>query len=123
VKNHIPHITNISNFNYDSDIDFAIQSGPRLLIKGAIPSLKPGVADRSALGITKDGKVIILVSTNAAMTTHELAQLLKKPPLSCTDAINLDGGSSSQLYAHINSFQLNVHGFSNVSDAIIVKKL
>lgn len=123
VKNNIPRITNVRNFSHDNDIDFAIQSGPRLLIKGTIPSLKPGAADRSALGITQDGKVIILVSTNAAMTTHELAQLLKSPPLSCTDAINLDGGSSSQLYAHIDSFQLNVHGFSNVSDAIIVKKL
>ncbi len=123
VKNNIPHISGLRNFYHDHDIDFAIQSGPRLLIKGTIPSLKPGVADRSALGITKDGKVIILVTTNAAMTTIELAQLLKSPPLSCSDAINLDGGSSSQLYAHIGSFQLNVHGFSNVSDAIIVKKL
>jgi len=56
------------------------------------------------------------------MTTEELARLLKASPLNCTDAINLDGGSSSQLYAHINSFHLNVHGFSNVSDAIVVKK-
>lgn len=123
VKNNRAHITNLRNFSQDSEIDFAIQSGPRLLIKRTIPSLKPGVADRSALGITKDGKIIILVTTNAAMTTFELAQLLKSPPLSCTDALNLDGGSSSQLYAHIGSFQLNVHGFSNVSDAIIVKRI
>jgi uncharacterized protein YigE (DUF2233 family) len=123
VKNNRPYISNAKHFFPDNQIDFAIQSGPRLLIKGRIPSLKPGIADRSALGITSDGKVIILVSTNAAMTTDELAHLLKAPPLHCTDAINLDGGSSSQLYARINSFQLNVHGFSNVSDAIIVKKI
>ncbi|MDP3268783.1 MAG: phosphodiester glycosidase family protein [Legionella sp.] len=124
VKNNTPFISHVRHFSQDDDeIDFAIQSGPRLLIKGKIPSLKDGVADRSALGITAEGKVIILVSTNAAMTTGELANLLKSPPLNCTDAINLDGGSSSQLYAHINSFQLNVHGFSNVSDAIVVKKL
>ena len=53
----------------------------------------------------------------SAMTTRELAKMLKAPPLSCIDAINLDGGSSSQLFAHINSFRLNVHGFSNISDA------
>ena len=122
IKNNIPHITNVRNFHHDADIDFAVQSGPRLLIKGKIPSLKTGIADRSALGITADGKIIILVSTNSAMTTQELARLLKAPPLRCIDAINLDGGSSSQLYAHINSFRLNVHGFSNVSDAIVVKK-
>lgn len=123
IKNNRPHISNVRHFNHDDEIDFAVQSGPRLLIKGKIPSLKPGVADRSALGITADGKVIILVSTNSAMTTRVLAKMLKAPPLSCTDAINLDGGSSSQLFAHIDSFRLNVHGFSNVSDAIIVKKL
>ena len=122
VKDNKPFISNPKHFVQDEQIDFAIQSGPRLLIRGKIPSLKQGIADRTALGITPDGKVIILVSTNSAMTTEELAHLLKAPPLNCTDAINLDGGSSSQLYAHINSFQLNVHGFSNVSDAVVVKK-
>lgn len=122
IENNIPHITNVRHFNYNESIQFAVQSGPRLLIKGKTPSLKPGVAERSALGITAEGKVIILVSTNAAMTTAELAHLMKSAPLSCTDAINLDGGSSSQLFAHIKSFRLNVHGFSNVSDAIVVKK-
>lgn len=121
IKNNRAYISNVSHFNPDKAIDFAVQSGPRLLIKGRIPPLKIGVADRTALGITLDGKVIILVSTNAAMTTSDLAELMKAPPLSCTDALNLDGGSSSQLFAHLGSFQLNVHGFSNVSDAIIVK--
>jgi len=43
-------------------INFAVQSGPRLIINGRIPSLKPGVANRSALGITKSGKIIIAVT-------------------------------------------------------------
>lgn len=122
IKNNKASISSLSRFVQDNQIDFAIQSGPRLLIKRKIPSLKPGEADRTALGIRADGTVIILVSTNAAMSTEKLARRLKAPPLSCTDAINLDGGSSSQLYAHIGSFLLNVHSFSNVSDAIIVKK-
>ncbi len=54
------------------------------------------------------------------MSTTELAQLMKAEPLNCDNALNLDGGSSSQLHAHLNSFQLDVHGFSNVSDAVIV---
>ena len=66
IKNNKPYISNVRRFNHDNEIDFAVQSGPRLLIKGKIPSLKPGIADRSALGITADGKVIILVSTNVS---------------------------------------------------------
>lgn len=123
IKNNQAHISSLNRFNLDNDIHLAIQAGPRLLINSKIPSLKPGLADRTALGITVSGKVIILVSRNAAMSTKNLANRLKAPPLSCLDAINLDGGSSSQLYAHIGSFLLNVHGFSNVSDALIVKKI
>lgn len=123
IKNNKAHISTMKHFHHDSDIGFAVQSGPRLVVKGEIPSLKKGFADRSALGITAKGKLILLVSTNAVMSTNDLARLMKAPPLACIDAINLDGGSSSQLYANINSFKLNVHGFSNVSDAIIVKPL
>ena len=123
IKNNKAHISSLKNFHYSQNIQFALQVGPRLLIKRKIPALKIGHADRSALGITSDGRLIFLVSTNAAMTTKELAKRMRGYPLFCVDAINLDGGSSSQLYAHIKSFILNVHGYSNVSDAIVVKAL
>jgi uncharacterized protein YigE (DUF2233 family) len=113
-------LSNAKQFHTAPSIDFAIQSGPRLLVNGSIPSLRPGTAERSALGITQDGQVIILVTEHAAMTTTELAKLMKAPPLNCLNALNLDGGSSSQLYAQMNAFHLNVHGFSNVSDSVIV---
>ena len=121
IKNQKPHISSHHQFKSNQHIDFALQSGPRLLIDGLIPSLKAGRAERSALGIAPDGRVILLVTDNAPMTTTALAKLMRFPPLNCKEALNLDGGSSSQLYAHINSFNINVHGFSNVSDAIIVK--
>ncbi|KTD50081.1 hypothetical protein Lqui_1406 [Legionella quinlivanii] len=122
IRNDKPYITNVRQFKRDSQIEFAVQSGPRLLINGQIPPLKPGRAERSALGITRDGEVIILVTDNAALSTIELAQIMRAPPLNCLNALNLDGGSSSQLHAQIDAFRLNVHGFSNVSDAVIVKK-
>jgi uncharacterized protein YigE (DUF2233 family) len=121
IKNNKAYVSSVRQFNHDSQIEFAIQSGPRLLINGQIPPLKPGRAERSALGITKDGQIIILVTDNSPLSTTELAQLMKAPPLNCLNALNLDGGSSTQLHAQINAFSLNVHGFSNVSDAVIVK--
>lgn len=121
IKHNKAYISSVRQFNRDNQIDFAIQSGPRLVINGQIPTMKPKRAERTALGITKNGDIIILVTENAPMSTTELAQLMKAPPLNCVDALNLDGGSSSQLYAQIDSFRLSVHGFSNVSDAVIVK--
>lgn len=122
IKNNKASISSVQRFNLDKTIEFAMQSGPRLLVNGRIPPLKPGRAERSALGITKEGNVIILITDNSPLSTLELAQLLKAPPLDCVNALNLDGGSSSQLHADIGAFHLNVHGFSNVSDAIIVKE-
>ena len=121
-QNHA-HLSCVRQFNQSSRIDFAIQSGPRLLVDGRILSLRDGKAERSALGITRDGKVIVLVTEHAAITTTELAQLMKAPPLNCQQALNLDGGSSSQLSANVGGFHLNVHGFSNVSDGVIVMPL
>lgn len=121
IKNQHAYLASARQFYRSGQIDFAVQSGPRLLVNGKIPPLKAGRAERTALGITQDGQVIILVTDHAAMSTTELAQRLKAPPLNCLNALNLDGGNSTQLYAKVRNFHASVHGFSNVSDAIIVE--
>ncbi|KTD00172.1 hypothetical protein Lgee_1084 [Legionella geestiana] len=108
------------HFHRTSGMDFAIQSGPRLLVNGQIPPLRPGRAERTALCIPRDGRVILVVTDNTPLTTTELAQRLRKSPLHCMDALNLDGGSSSQLSARVGDFRLSVHGFANVSDALLI---
>lgn len=121
IKDQKAYLSSVKRYKVTRNTDFAVQSGPRLLINGHIPSLKAGLAERSALGITPDGRVIILVTESAPMTTTTLAELMRRAPLNCVNALNLDGGSSSQLYANMASFQIHVPGFSNVSDAITVK--
>jgi uncharacterized protein YigE (DUF2233 family) len=119
IKQQKPYLTTINDFSLKG-VDFAIQSGPRLLIDGDIPSLKPGSAERSALCITENQRVIILVTDHTPLSTTALAQLLKKEPFNCFQALNLDGGSSSQLFAQIANFNLNVHGIAHISDAVVV---
>lgn len=121
IENDKPYITNAKLFTYKPTINFAIQSGPRILINQQVPTLKSGYAERSAIGITNDGKIILLVTNHYPMTTTYLAHLMQQEPLNCVNALNLDGGSSSQLYADVKNFHLDVPGFSGVSDAIIVK--
>jgi uncharacterized protein YigE (DUF2233 family) len=119
-----PYITSLQGFGGSKKVDFAIQSGPRLLVNGQIPPLKPGYDARSALAIDANGNIIIAVTENTALTTTDFARLLKTPAaqggLNCVDALNLDGGSSSQLYAQVDKFRLTVPSFSYVSDAVIV---
>lgn len=121
-KAGVAHISSLRGYQHQIPVDFAVQSGPRLLKKGRVtPFLKAGIAERSALGITKDGSVILIVTEGSPISTSDLAHLMRSSPLNCTDALNLDGGSSSQLYARLGKFRVNAPGFSYVSDAIVVK--
>lgn len=118
------YIVAANQFKPSKDINFAVQSGPRLIVNGQIPSLKPGVANRTALGITRDNKIILLATANFPLSTLELAKIMKAPTdqggLNCDNVLNLDGGSSTQLYARLNNFSLSVPSFAMVTDAVLV---
>ena len=74
----------------------AFESKPRLIIDGAIPSFKTqGTARRSAVGIDGNGQIIFAV-TQDYFTLDEWATCLQQR-LGCRNALNLDGGSSTQL--------------------------
>lgn len=119
VLNQQPSIISRNQFRPSNQIQFAIQSGPRLLIKGKIPTLKGGVDTRTALGTTPDGKVVIAVTDHLMLTTAALARVMASH-LGCDYALNLDGGSSSQLYVNTGKFKLAVPGLSAVTDAVLV---
>ncbi|HCA89741.1 MAG: hypothetical protein CMF38_01610 [Legionellaceae bacterium] len=121
LKNQQAVIQSARHFHADKTIELAIESGPRLIINGRIPPLKSQKAERSAIGITKDQQIILLITEHYPLSTTQLAHLLQKSPLNCENALNLDGGSSSQVYARIPPyFKLNVYGFSRVSDALLI---
>ena len=124
IANGKPYIVAARNYRYNNKISFAIQSGPRLINSSKIVPLKPGAAQRSAIGILPNNQVIILVTQNMRITTTQLAKIMQRPVtqggLGCTYAINLDGGSSTQLYASMNEFKLDLTSFSMVADAVLV---
>lgn len=100
----------------------SLQAGPRLLPQltleeegflrkqadgtyvDAIGGKKP--AARTAIGITTDGHALILTVAgkgqdpeSTGVTLSDMADLLKR--LGCTEALNLDGGSSTSMYVRI----------------------
>lgn len=93
-------------------IEYAVGGGPRLLKEGKIvqdyakerfaPSLYAQRHPRTAVGVTPNSDVIWVVvegrwSRSQGVTLPELAEIMKR--LGCVDAINLDGGGSSVLFA------------------------
>jgi len=84
-----------------------ITAGPRLLVDGNIEvdPLAEGFtekkiveyrAQRSALGLTEDNRMLMVTVSN--VTIYELAEIMKQ--LGAYQAMNLDGGASSGLYAN-----------------------
>jgi len=126
LKNNQPAIVSNDQYQADNSPEFAIQSGPRLLQKGQVVSNIKELADtRSALCINKTGQIVIIVTEHLPLTPTVLANRIRRTEsqggLSCQDAINLDGGHSSQLYAKIGETIINIPNLSPVADAIIVR--
>ena len=121
IQDHQARIKKPRDFKTNENITFAIQAGPRLIINNRIPQLKPGFAERTAIGIDNQGFVIISVTEHAQLETQTLATLLQNPETyACVDAINLDGGSSTQLYANFPDLSINISNLSFVTDTVLV---
>lgn len=108
--------------------------GPQLLKQGQVfvtsekekfqPDIAQGRAPRTALGITPDGSIILVVvdgrqTRSKGLTLNELAQLLKEK--GAVEALNFDGGGSSTLV--VNNRVLNSPSDGNerpVATALLV---
>ncbi|MCM3700188.1 phosphodiester glycosidase family protein [Paenibacillus macerans] len=102
----------------------ALQAGPRLVVNGKValdvkaegfkdPKILTGGGARSALGLTRDHKLILL--TTGGATIPQLAEIMKQA--GAYQAMNLDGGASSGLY--YNGKYLTTPG-RKISNALIV---
>src|SRR5205807_1576154 len=98
-----------------------VQGIPRLLVGGTVQQLKPQIAERTA--VCAGGNVVVLaVSTKVEATPF--ARFLADPPdtggLGCWDALNLDGGPSTQLVAKLPALALSLPGGWGVPNALVV---
>jgi uncharacterized protein YigE (DUF2233 family) len=96
------------------DVEAAIQVGPRILIEGVVPPLKPQAARRTAVALTKDGTSLTLVVAPSAVDAAALGARLAE--LGFHSALLLDGGPSTQLAIEGN--KSNVAGAYGVPDLL-----
>lgn len=98
---HIDHqnkagITSTTDFKNPENYAFATQSGPMLLINGKInPQFgenSPNKYVRNGVGITDEGKVVLVIS-ETPVTFHEFAAQFKD--LGCKNALYMDGAISN----------------------------
>ena len=98
-----------------------VQGIPRLLVGGKVQQLRYQVAARTA--VCAEGNVVVLVVSTKAEATA-FARFLADPPdksgLGCWDALNLDGGPSTQLVMKLPELALSLPGGWGVPNALVV---
>ena len=93
----------------------ALQSGPRLVVAGQPLTLKKQSARRTAVCTLSDGRVELLVVPGSVQASA-LAEFLAAQ--GCSDALNLDGGPSTQLYLRREGTVVDVPGAYGVPIAL-----
>ena len=115
------HIVASTDFTPNSHITQAVQCGPRLVEHGRPQQLKPQFARRTGIGIQLDGRVVVAVA-DYSMSLPEWARLWASPEgLNCIDALNLDGGPSTQLSLHAGTQNVEILGGWPVPDAVVIR--
>jgi Phosphodiester glycosidase len=98
-----------------------VQGLPRFVVAGTVQPLKPQLAERTA--VCAKGRVVVLVVTTKAESTP-FARFLADPPeqggLGCADALNLDGGPSTQLVVKLPGMTLSYPRGWAVPNALVV---
>jgi uncharacterized protein YigE (DUF2233 family) len=100
----------------------AVQAGPRLVSAGRPnPGLRAQSARRSFVGVDAEGRAVIGSTGPSPVEARDLAAFLARGEAQggagLVDALNLDGGSSSQLY--VRDGGIDLPGIE-VPDAIVV---
>ncbi|MEO7995230.1 MAG: phosphodiester glycosidase family protein [bacterium] len=113
-------------------IDLALQAGPMLVLDGQVHvstqgdfpgDIRRGRAPRSAIGLTADGSLLLIAvdgrsAVSAGATLDELAQYLVDAGAKV--AMNLDGGSSTQLVVGGEFVTTHPTGIKPVANALVL---
>ncbi len=98
-----------------------IQAGPRLVVNGKTLKLKEEFSPKSAVGVDRQGR-LVLIATEGGIEINQFAAWLAKKEkaggIGLWQALNLDGGSSTQFFAKAGDLDLWISGFAKVPVAL-----
>lgn len=120
-KRRVAQILHTRDFHVSPNVQEAVQCGPRLVVNGRATDLKPQIARRSGVGITDNG-LVVLAACDDPIPFARWAQLWQsRDALNCPNALNLDGGGSTQLSLRAPQRTLDLRGNWAVPDALLVQ--
>lgn len=125
VEDSKPKIVHRNNFS-SSNVSLALQAGPRLIAGGKPLKLSSpnSSSRRSGIALDKTGNVIIFITKVRfpGVSLSQIQALLME--LEVQEALNFDGGSSSQLYLNIpGAKELVISGGEPIPVALTINKI
>ena len=127
IRKGVPNIIHRDAWD-PKDVQLAVQAGPRLLSDGRLIPVRAGqdTSRRSGVAITNDGKVLLFATVLRfpGASFEDITRMLMDPELNVRDALNFDGGGSSQLFVETTPKlpqEIFVHGGDSVPVGLIVK--
>jgi uncharacterized protein YigE (DUF2233 family) len=114
------HISHTRDFDENKAVSQAMQCGPRLVVGGKVTDLKPQWSQRSGVGIDRRGRVVLAISSGP-LALSDWAQFLFPARARLPDALNLDGGPSTQIAYNTPTFRGKLLGGWPVPDALVIR--
>lgn len=99
----------------------AVQCGPRLVVNGRSTDVKPQWGRRTGIGIDRQGRVVLAIADGSVTLDAWAREWASAEGLDCLNALNLDGGGSTQLAVNAGRQKLSVPGLWPVPDALAFK--
>ena len=126
IQDNLPRIIHTTEYQNGWNISQALQVGPRLVVNGRELQMKKQFARRSAVGVTLRNQVLLLTTEDTDVYAQDLARVFHLPEsrggLECRDAMALDGGPSTQMYAEYKDLKIDIPGAWGVPNGIGVFK-
>lgn len=120
VDDRLAEIVSGKELKLDDPPHLVLQGQPRLVKGGRVPKLKKQVARRTAVCAERQYVTFVIATkpVDATALARFLARPLGRGGLACEDALNLDGGPSTQLFARLGDLTVNVAGGDGVPNAL-----
>jgi uncharacterized protein YigE (DUF2233 family) len=106
------------------DLAQALQSFPMLVFPGgeaAEPEDNGERARRSAIALDRDGRLLLIACPTSGFTLRGLAEWLSRSDLGIDAALNLDGGSSTGLFARAGDLRAEIDSFGALPSVLLVE--
>jgi exopolysaccharide biosynthesis protein len=121
IRNNRAYITHTRDYQPSKHTQEAMQCGPRLVVKGKTTDLKSQWGRRTGVGIEASGKVI-LAASDGELSFDDWANIwASKSGLNCRDALNMDGGGSTQMIVRSKNNPVDIKGAWSVPDVIFAR--